>query len=142
MQLEIVQVDPRPIGYGSGTSLVTGKSIAEGPDLSMFVNGRADAYRIADWLAIDITDDRDRLKRIDRCFIDYRDFEPNWLQVKIVVEEEHRAVLERFAEALHLRDGLLTKRLFEWAIDPMKNWDLARGYQSHHRDELKKMKEA
>lgn len=142
MQLEIVQVDPRPIGYGSGTSLVTGKSIAEGPDLSMFVNGRADAYRIADWLAIDITDDRDRLKRIDRCFIDYRDFEPNWLQVKIVVEEEHRAVLERFAEALHLRDGLLTKRLFEWAIDPMKNWDLACGYQSHHRDELKKMKEA
>jgi hypothetical protein len=138
---DVIKTSPRGVGSNGGwASLVTGQLVKFGPDLSLFVASRADAYTIADWLTSDFMDERNRAKRVDRCHIDYRDFEPHWLQVKLIVEEEHRVVLERLSEALYLRDGYLDKRLLDWAVDPMNNWDVAKGYQSHHREELEAMR--
>ena len=39
------------------------------------------------------------------------------------------AVLERLAEAVSLRDGYLDEALIQWAIDPMNNRSVAKGYQ-------------
>ncbi len=145
--LDVIKATPRGIGSNGGwASLVTGQLVDFGPDMALFVASRADAYRLVDWITPDfVLADRydaagERQKRVDRAKVDYRDFEPNWLQVKLIVEEEHKEVLERLYEALYLRDGYLDKKLIDWAIDPMNNWDVAKAYQSHHRDELEAMR--
>ena len=143
--LDVIKVSPRGIGSNGGwASLVTGEHVEFGPDLSMFVRDRVDAYRLVDWVTPPAPPEiaGRHSHRIDRAKVDYRDFEPNWLQVKLIVEEEHKAVLERLAEAIYLRDGYLDEKLLRWALDPMNNWDTAKGYQSHHREELEAMREA
>jgi hypothetical protein len=151
---EIIQVSARGVGNNGGwASLVTGQLVDFGPDLSMFVKDRADAYRLVDWVtptleeqreiaAVCDPDNQHRIYRIDRAKVDYRDFEPNWLQVKLIVEQEHRAVLERLTAAITIRDGYLNKALIQWAINPMENWHVAKGYQFLHREELEAMRTA
>ncbi len=142
--LDVIKAVPRGVGSNGGwASLVTGELIEFGPDLALFVKSRADAYTLVEWVTPDQEKPADifeRPKRVDRAKVDYRAFEPNWLQVKLIVEKEHEDVLQRLSEALYLRDGYLDKRLIDWAIDPMNNWDVANGYQSHHREELESMR--
>ena len=149
---DVIRVSARSVGNNSGwASLVTGQYVEFGPDLSLFVQNRSDAFRLVDWVTPTLEEQREiaavldpenqhRVKRVDRAKVDYRDFEPNWLQVKLIVEEEHRAVLERLAEAVSLRDGYLDADLIKWAIDPMHNWHVAKGYQFLHREEMEAMK--
>lgn len=141
--LDVIKCSPRAVGRNGGwASLVTGQHVDNGPDLSIFVKDRADAYRLVDWVTPmeGETDERGRSKRVDRAFVDYRSFEPGWLQVKLIVEPDHEEVLQRLSEALYLRDGYLDQKLIQWAIDPMNNWNTARGYQSHHREKLEAMR--
>lgn len=138
---DAIRVSPRSVGSNGGwASLVTGQHVDFGPDLSIFVQNRSDAFRLVDWVTPTLEEQREiaavldpenqhRVKRVDRAKVDYRDFEPNWLQVKLIVEEEHRAVLERLAEAVSLRDGYLDEALIQWALDPMNNRNVAKGYQ-------------
>lgn len=144
--IDVIKVSPRGVGSNAGwASLVTGQLVDFGPDLSLFVQSRADAYRLVDWVTpMEAPDgaEHGRWKRVDRAKVDYRDFEPGWLQVKLIVEEEHRAVLERLSEALYLRDGYLDEKLIRWAIDPLNNCNTAKAYQAFHRDELEAMRAA
>lgn len=146
--LDVIRASARGVGSNGGwASLVTGKHVEFGPDLSLFVSSRADAYRLVDWVTpLEPTEEEkaatpshSHWHRVDRAKVDYRDFEPGWLQVKLIAEEEHRAVLERLSEALHYRDGYLDEKLIRWAIDPTVNWNTAKGYQSHHREALEAM---
>lgn len=143
---DVIKVSPRGVGSNAGwASLVTGQLVDFGPDLSLFVSSRADAYRLVDWVTPELEKPDDilaRPKRVDRAKVDYRDFEPGWLQVKLIVEAEHRAVLERLAEALYLRDGFLDEKLIRWAIDPLNNCNAAKAYQALHREELEAMRAA
>ena len=142
--IDVIKVTSRGVGSNAGwASLVTGQHVDYGPDLSLFVQSRADAYRLVDWVTPELEQPAvnfDRAKRVDRAKVDYRDFEPGWLQVKLIVEGEHRAVLERLAGAIYLRDGYLDEALIKWAIDPMHNWHVAKGYQAIHREELEAMR--
>ena len=144
--IDVIKVSPRGVGSNAGwASLVTGQHVDFGPDLSMFVRSRADAYRLVDWVTPQEAPDgaeHGRWKRVDRAKVDYRDFEPGWLQVKLIVEEEHRVVLERLAGAIYLRDGYLDEKLIRWAIDPLNNCDAAKAYQALHREEFDAMRAA
>lgn len=118
-------VGARGVGRNGGwASLVTGEEVSNGPDLSLFVGCRSDAYRLVDWVspfdppASRADDPCSRWKRPDRAYVDYRPTEPRWLQVKLIVEEEHEEVLHRIASAVNYRDGYLDRKLIEWAIDP------------------------
>lgn len=110
----------RGIGNGGGfPSLVTGK-VVTGPDMSGFVRCRADAYAIADILA---QPDPEKSwghenRFLDRCHIDFRTFEPNWLQLKVVVEPEHMDVLRRLADNISGRDGWFSPDDLRYALDP------------------------
>lgn len=133
--IDAIIARPRGVGVGSGISLVTGEPVSCGPDLSMFVESRADAYRLVDWVTPMELPEGER-KRVDRVFVDYRSYEPRWLQAKLVVEIEHREVLERLHDALVLRDGYLDAKLIQWALDPGYNWDTAQGYQHLYPEKM------
>lgn len=135
--MDAIIAHPRGVGRNGGwASLVTGNLVDFGPDLSLFVESRADAYRLVDWVTPMSANDRvdgGRLVRVDRAKVDYRDFEPKWLQVKLIVEEEHEEVLQRLSAALHLRDGYLDAKLIQWAIQPESNASTAAAYQQFER---------
>lgn len=117
----VIRVDARGVGRGGGyASLVTGQHVENGPDLSLFVDNRAAAYTLVDWVTPPLPERTawERQKRLDRARVDYRDFEPQWLQVKLCVEEEFEHVLQRLDRAIGLRDGYLDAQLIQWAIDP------------------------
>jgi hypothetical protein len=119
---DAIYVNARGVGISGGwASLVTGELVSHGPDLSLFVKSRSDAYKLVDWITPmpERSDSITLPKRIDRAYVDYRTSEPKWLQVKLIVEEEHEAVLERLYQALVARDGYLTPGLVRWAIDPV-----------------------
>jgi len=135
MAMDAIIAHPRSVGRNCGwPSLVTGKLVQLGPDLSLFVKSRADAYRLVDWVTPELDDSSLRAQRVDRAFVDYRTFEPKWLQVKLIVEDEHEAVLHRLSSALHLRDGYLDAKLIQWAIDPANNCSTAKAYQALHSE--------
>ena len=132
--IDAIIAHPRGVGSNGGwASLVTGQKVDFGPDLSLFVQSRADAYRLVDWVTpMEPPADEprpDRWKRVDRAHVDYRAFEPGWLQVKLIVEKEHEEVLQRLSAALSLRDNYLDAKLIQWAIKPLENWDTAKAYQ-------------
>lgn len=120
--MDAILATPRGVGRNGGwASLVTGQLVDHGPDLSLFVKNRADAYRLVDWITPPADEPKEawsRPQRIDRAYVDYRPTEATWLQVKLIVEEEHEEVLQRLDRALHLRDGYLDPALIQWAIDP------------------------
>lgn len=114
---QVIKVSPRGVGHNGGwASLVTGEMVEHGPDLSMFVEDRSQAYVLVDWVS-PISDG----KRVDRAQVDYRPSQPNHLQVKLIVEPEHEEVLQRLCLALQLRDGCLDERLIRWARYPLDN---------------------
>lgn len=122
MTKPVINLHPRGIGSGGGyPSLATGKPCDFGPDMAMFAGSRADAYLFADWAARDIEDGSGRSKRIDCCYIDYRPSEPNWLQVKVCVEKEDEAVLDRLYTAINVQGGYCDEEIVKWAIDPENN---------------------
>lgn len=123
--MDAIKALPRGVGSGGGyASLVTGEEVSFGPDLSLFVSSRADAYRLVDWVSpfdppvVEAEDRLSRWKRPDRAYVDYRPTEPQWLQVKLCVEPEHEEVLQRLSRALSYRDDYLDHDLIKWAIDP------------------------
>lgn len=124
MKIEHVNVYPRGVGRNGGwASLVTGQLVDHGPDLSLHVKNRVDAYAIVEMVTpIQTEEERNsggkRVEHLDRAKVDYRSFEPDWLQVKLIVEEEHEGVLQRLSTALLYRDGYLDARLIRWALDP------------------------
>lgn len=127
--MDAINVASRGVGSNGGwASLVTGKVVDFGPDLSLFVDSRSDAYRLVDWVtpgrpnAISSDDSPDpRWKMVDRAHVDFRPSEPQWLQVKLIVEKEHEEVLQRLSSAIHYHDGYLDHAMIKWAIDPANN---------------------
>lgn len=123
--MKAVQWRPRGIGYGGGyASLATGRLVSGGPDLSGFVATRADAYALAD-LFSPISkweeDNRDKARvgeYVDRCYIDFRTYEPNWLQVKVCVEQGDIAFLERLNLIASLQNGWIDKDTVNWVMSP------------------------
>lgn len=124
--MSVIKCHPRAVGRNGGwASLVTGQMVDNGPDLAIFVQNRSDAYALVDLVTPPQSEERNdhggREKRVDRAYVDYRDFEPHHLQVKLIVEAEHEEVLHRLAHAISLRDGYLDESVVKWAIDPENN---------------------
>jgi hypothetical protein len=122
--MKYIRWSVRGIGSNSGwNSLVTGRKVDFGPDMSGFVESRASAYELAEIFHPIIRagsggPDYSKEPYDDRCHIDFRGFEPDWLQVKVIVEPEHRAVLERLYSAVLGRDKLICRNDVIWALDP------------------------
>ena len=96
----------RGVGSNGGwKSLVTGEFVEFGPDISGFVSSKEAGERIVDLLD-------------GRAYLDFRPFEPNWIQVKLIVEKEHRGVLQRLYDANLVCEGMIRPRTIAWAIDP------------------------
>lgn len=117
-------MNPRGIGSNGGwISLVTGESVDFGPDMACFVSKEA-GERI--------------VKHLDgRAYLDFRPSEPNWVQLKLIVEEEHKPVLVRLYDALVVSEGMIRPRLLAWAIDPV-NFP---GYEPHALKALRDRRE-
>ncbi len=116
---------PREIGLGGGyASLATGQHVDFGPDLSGFVRNREDAYALAELFSpVSKWSDNNRENArvgnyVDRCYVDFRAFEPNWLQVKFCVEKENIAFLERLQLVANLHDGWLDADAVKWIMEP------------------------
>ena len=77
----IYKATPRGIGYGGETCFVCGAD--GGPDCAFFVPSRETGERIVE------------LFPNGKPYLDYRHFEPNWIQVKVCVCEAHRPALEQ-----------------------------------------------
>lgn len=106
---DMVYWNARGIGYDSVPCFVTKKLERSGrPNISGFVSSREDG---------------DKVKAIfgGYAFVDYRDFEPHRIQVKVGVEKEHEEVLERLMIAVN--DGILTPKRLAWAVNPPENRD-------------------
>lgn len=116
-----------PRGLGSEwnlTCLVTGKEERLMPNISGFVRSKAAGERV-----VKMFDGRARL--------DWRESEPNWIQVKVGVIEEHKEVLVRLFDAVMTCEGMLTPEIIKWAIDPVKS----RGYQPKALERIKALQE-
>jgi len=53
-----------------------------------------------------------------RARLDYRTYEPNWIQVKVGCIPEHEAVLHRLCHASWGCSGMLSEDIIKWALDP------------------------
>lgn len=105
----MVYWSPRGIGYDSVPCFVTKQMKCDGrPNISGFVSSREDGEKV-----VEIFGGYARL--------DFRAFEPNWIQVKVGVEKGHEEVLERLEVAVN--DGILTPKRLAWAINPPENRD-------------------
>jgi hypothetical protein len=103
---------PRGIGNGHGVCFVTGKAVSMGSDIAGFVRSREAGQRV-----VDIFEGRARL--------DYREYEPNWIQVKICAVPEHLDALKRIYDATSKNGGIVYRELVQWAADPVN----CRGYE-------------
>lgn len=97
----------RGVGFGVGTCLVTGETDVGGPDIAGFVSSREAGERVVALFG-------------GRARLDYRDFEPNWIQVKVVVKEEHKDVMTRLMSASSCCEGMLSPRMILWALHPVE----------------------
>lgn len=105
----MVYWSPRGIGYDSVPCFVTKQLKCDGrPNISGFVSSREDGEKV-----VEIFGGYARL--------DYREREPNWIQVKVGVEKGHEEVLERLMVAVN--DGILTPKRLAWAVNPPENRD-------------------
>lgn len=105
----IVWWSPRGIGCDSVPCFVTKQSKCDlRSNISGFVRSREDGKHV-----VEIFGGYARL--------DYRDYEPNWIQVKVGVEKEHKEVLDRLMVACS--DNFLTPKKLAWAINPAENRD-------------------
>jgi hypothetical protein len=97
---------PRGIGSNGGwPSLVTGDFVPFGPDLSGFVVSKEDGKAVVEMFG-------------GNAKLDFRDFEPDWIQVKVIVEEEHREVLQRLHDGVSILGGFLNPKVLAWALEP------------------------
>src|SRR5271165_6475879 len=100
---------PRGIGFDSVPCFVTKQKECSGrPNISGFVSSREDGQKVVDMFG-------------GYARLDYRDFEPNWIQVKVGVEKEHEEVLDRLMVVCS--DGILTPKRLAWSINPPENRD-------------------
>lgn len=53
-----------------------------------------------------------------RARLDFRDFEPNWIQVKVGITKGNEVVLRRLSLANYAMFGILDPRVVVWALDP------------------------
>jgi len=106
---DMVYWSPRGIGMDSVPCFVTKKMECDlRSNISGFVSSREDAQRV-----VNIFGGYARL--------DYREREPNWIQVKVGVEKEHSEVLDRLMVACN--DAILTPKRLAWAVNPAENRD-------------------
>lgn len=96
----------RGVGRNGGwKSLVTGEEVFSGPDVSGFVRSKEAGERLLGLLD-------------GRAHLDFRPREPHWIQLKLIVEEEHVDVLHRLCEAVWACEGVIQPRLIAWALRP------------------------
>lgn len=116
-----------PRGIGSEwnlTCLVTGKEEKLMPNISGFVRSKAAGERIVKMFN-------------GRARLDFRTYEPNWIQVKVGVLEEHKEVLVRLQNAVMTCEGMLTPEIIQWALDPEK----CPGYQPKALERIRQLQE-
>lgn len=95
---------PRGIGIGQGNKVcaITGEPLQGfyGYDASGFVESREDGQALADMFK-------------GRAYLDYRPSEPNWIQVKVAVEQtaENEQRLGMFVSAVRANDNVITPAL-------------------------------
>src|SRR5262245_18094001 len=53
-----------------------------------------------------------------KAFLDYRELEPNWIQLKIGACKEHEPVLERFLHSSYLLGGWISRSALKWILHP------------------------
>lgn len=83
---DIFYFTPRPIGIGWGPCFVCGtESQRAVPEISLMVGSKDDGERIVEMFQ-------------QGARLDYRDWEPHWIQVKITACETHRQELEILIE--------------------------------------------
>lgn len=109
MSNDMVYWSPRGIGCDSVPCFVTKNSKFDlRPNISGFVSSREDGQKVVDMFG-------------GYARLDYREHEPNWIQVKVGVEKEHEEMLDRLMIAIN--DGILTPKRLAWAINPAENRD-------------------
>lgn len=106
---------PRGLGRdGNFPCLVTGVHLDFAENLSGFVTSKTAGEKVLAMLG-------------GRARLDYRDYEPNWVQVKIGVAKGHEAVLQRLCDATAACDNIISPRMILWALDP----ESCPGYEPH-----------
>lgn len=94
----------RGIGSDGGLPcLVTGRILGFCPNISGFPRGLAGAHRVIAMLG-------------GRAKLAYRHHEPNYIQVKIGVSEEHTDVLTRLHRGITFLDGIITPKIIDYAL--------------------------
>ena len=96
----------RGIGSDWVPCMVTGKPEALRPNLSGFVTSKEAGERIVTMFG-------------GRARLDYRDYEPNWIQVKVGVNKEYEEVLRRLERAVSESYNILSPEMIFWALDPV-----------------------
>lgn len=99
---------PRGIGNDRVPHLVKGGESYLRPNISGFVNGLEAGKRVVTMFG-------------GNARLDYREYEPDWVQVKVGVDKDEKEILERLMVAC--ADGLLTHKRVAWAINPATNRD-------------------
>jgi hypothetical protein len=88
-QVNGVDMNPRGMGSDSGLCLICGKSGLFG-NFASFVKNKEEGEQIVEMFA----------KRGMPVTLDYRDYEPNWVQIKIQACRDHQDVLEPLMMAI------------------------------------------
>jgi hypothetical protein len=115
---------PRGIGIDGGfPCLVTGVYLDCAANIAAFVVSREAGERVVSMLG-------------GRARLDFREYEPNWLQVKLGVSKGHEAVLQRLYDATSSSGNVITPRMIAWALDPAE----CPGYQPYGLRRIDEMK--
>lgn len=101
---------PRGVGFDHVPHMVTGADATGRPNISGFVKGKDGGERVVAMFG------GPKFARLD-----FRSFEPNYVQVKVGVDKGQEDVLERLMAACS--DALLTRKKIQWAINPAENRD-------------------
>lgn len=86
-------------------SLVTGNHLEFCTNIAAYVRSKEAGERILAMLK-------------GRARLDLRAYEPNYIQIKIGVEDQYVGVLTRLHEATVLMEGIITPRIIAWALYP------------------------
>lgn len=110
MSLEIERWKPRGIGSDCVPCLLTGGPETLRPNISGFVESLEAGLRVVELFG------GEQYARLD-----YRKSEPNWVQVKVGVDNGYEGVLDRLMVVCE--DGYITPNRLAWAKYPANNRD-------------------
>lgn len=90
------------MGHGGGTSCLSGEEVGCGDDVSGFVESKEQGEALVAMIG-------------HGARLDFRPSEPNWIQVKMVVEFGYKPYLENFIDAVAANGNMVTPELVtEW----------------------------